>query len=302
MRFFQWLFTRIAVIYVIIVIVCLTCVNLKTLDERIKVRRLNQAVPNFTDLINFSMGKMSQQDVNWLPYRRYFELILRYLPDDLITKQLLGYVDYYSGHEDKAIDLLKSSIVIKGQHLFWSNYNLGVIYYKKGMWQQSAEYLFNTLASNPQLAIFFMKDSIIYKQIFANPVLTYSYDEGIATAKSNVYVLLLSCLNKMGQYDKVFAVSSIALADGSLLSKDAFYYYAGLAFFETGQEQKASMFFQKSLTLEKNNPDIYYYLANIYQKAGQSAQARDLLQLSYVLHQKNDPRFPYDAHVALRIF
>ena len=66
--------------------------------------------------------------------------------------------------------------------------------------------------------------------------------------------------------------------------------------------EKAFLLFQKSLTIEKNNPDVYFYIANIYQKAGQFDQARALLQVSLALHQKNDPRFPYDSHVNLRFF
>jgi hypothetical protein len=65
---------------------------------------------------------------------------------------------------------------------------------------------------------------------------------------------------------------------------------------------KAFLFFQESLTIEKNDPDVYYYMANICQRAGQQQQARDFLQISYLLHRKNDPRFPYEAKVNLRFF
>jgi Tfp pilus assembly protein PilF len=106
----------------------------------------------------------------------------------------------------------------------------------------------------------------------------------------------------MKQYEKMVLISNLAIANKDLSYKDAYYYYAGLGFFEEGQMEKAFLLFQKSLTIEKNNPDVYIYMANIYQNAGQLEQARDLVQLSYALHQKNDPRFPYDAHVDLCFF
>ena len=302
MKVLGWLTGRVAVIYVILFLFCMTCVNFKTLDERIKVRRLNQAVPNFGDMINFSMAKIEKQ-VEWAPYQHYFELILRYLPDDKLACQLLGYVDCYAGKEDKAIDLFKSSVLIKGHLLFWSNYNLGVLYYKKGMWPQALDYLFKAISANSQLNVILMQNSIIYKQILSGLPSSYSLDDGINNAKGKAYILILSSLQHMGQYDKMIAISNFAISNQNLFHYDDFYYYAaGLAFYQTGQMEKAFLFFQKSLTIEKNNPDTYYYIANIYQREGQVDQTRDYLRISYLLHQKNDPRFPYEAQVNPRFF
>ena len=298
----QWLISRVAVIYAIIFLFCLTCVDLKMLDMRIKTRYLNEAIPDFADMIIFSKDKNAKKYWDWKPYKNYFELIMRYLPDDLISRQLLGYVDYNAGQEQKAIDLFKRSSLINGQPLFWSNYNLGVIYYKKGMWPQAVEYLLKAIASNPKLSVILMQESIIYKQIFNSRYFKYSIIEEINEAQSQAFILLLSSLQHLRQYDKMIVIANSAISNPNLSSKDAFYYYAGLAFFEAGQMDKAYLLFEKCLSLEKNNPEIYYYMASILQNAGQQAQARDLFQLSYALHQKNDPRFPYDKNIDLRFF
>jgi len=294
-----WLISRVAVIYFIVFIFSMVFVDLKTLNMRTEVRHLNQAVPGFLDMINFSMGKNGDKKVNWIPCKKYFELILRYLPDDLIAKQLLGYVDYYSGDEQKSIALLKSSADLKGHLLFWSNYNLGVIYYKKGLWPQAAEYLFKAVSSNSRLTLILMQDSLVYKQILSG-LPSYNPEDGINQAKSNAYILLLSCLYHMGQFDKMIEVYNLSMANQELSYKDAFYYYAGLSFYETGQMDKAILLFQKSLTIEKNNPDVYFFIGSIYQKTGQLELAKDFLQASLALHQKNDPRFPYEAKINLR--
>jgi len=302
MSVLRWLMSRVAVIYIIIFVFCLTCLDLKMLEMRIKVRHLNDAIPDFSNLINFSQDQNVRKGIDWEPYKDYFELVVRYEPDDLITKQLLGYVDFYTGQEDQAMALFKASSQMNGRFLFWSNYNLGVMYFKKGMWPQSAVYLFKAISSNPQLSILLMQNSIVYKQIFANPYFKYSINDEITDAQARAYVLLLSCLNNMGQYEKMVLVSNLALSGQNLSYKDAFYYYAGLAFYELHQYDKAYLLFQKSLSLEKDNPDIYYYIGDIYEKAGQLDQARGFIQISYTLHQRNDPRFPYDAHANLRFF
>jgi len=298
----HWLISRVAVIYAILFVFCLLCVDFKTVDMRIKLKHLNGAIPDFSNMINSAKYQNQGQAMDWSPYKNYFELILRYMPDDFIAKQLLGFVDYHTGQEQEAIELLKSSAVVNGQELFWPNYNLGVLYYKKNMWPQAAEYLLKTVASNPQVMVFLMQNSFIYKQIFANPYFRYSLNDEIKDAQSRAYILLLSSLYHMGQYDKVAVISDLGIANQNLSYKDAFYYYAGLAFFDTGQISKAFLLFQKSLTVEKNNPDVYYYMASIYQKEGQLEQARDFLRVSYALHQKNDPRFPYEAKINPRFF
>ena len=302
LRMAQWLFSRVVMIYLVVFLFCMTSVDMKMLDTRIKIRHLNDAIPDFSRMIAFSKGKDQKNNVDWKPYKDYFELILRYMPDDLVTGQLLGYADYYDGQEPKAIDLFKGTATMKGQALFWSNYNLGVIYYKKAMWPQAVEYLFKAIASNPKLTVLLMESSMVYKQIFLSPEFKYVLADEIKDAQAHAYILLMSSLQHLGQYDKMVFVSKLGLENIDLPYKDAFYYYAGVAFFQMGQMDKAYVFFQKSLTIEKGDPDVYYYLANIYQNAGQSEQARYFFQASFLLHQKNDPRFPYDKQADLCFF
>lgn len=298
----QWLISRVGVIYVIIFIFSLTCVDFKMLDMRIKTRHLNDAIPDFSDMIVFSKDRSSEKNINWNPYKNYFELIRSYMPSDLVSRQLLGYVDFYSGEEQKAIELFKSSSEIDGHLLFLSNYNLGVLYYKKQMWPQAAEYLLKAITSNTQLGILLMNNSIVYKQIFISPYFKYSLNDELNDAQSRAYILLLSSLHYLGQYDKMILIANAAIGNQNLSYKDAFYFYEGLGFYEMGQIQKAFLLFGKSLTLEKDNPDVYYYIASIYQRGGELKQAQYFLQTSYALHQKNDPRFPYDKQLNLCFF
>jgi len=298
----QWLFTRVAVIYIVVFFFSLSCMDLKTVLMRTKARRLNDAIPDFSAMINFSKNQYAVKSSDLNASKSYLELVHQYLPDDEIVMQLLGYVDFYTGQEPKAIVLFKRAALIHGQPLFWSNYNLGVIYYKKGMWPEAAEYLLKAVSSSPKLTLILMQSSLVYKQIFANPSFHYSVVDELYDAQSHAYLLLLSSLLHLRQYDKMIILSNVCLTDQDLSYKDAFYYYDGIAFFEMGQIEKAYMFFQKSISIEKDNPDVYYYVANIFTHFGQKAQAQQLLQISYALHQKNDPRFPYDAHTQLRFF
>jgi len=298
----RWAFSRVGVIYVIVFVFCLSFVDLKTLDMRIKVRHLNDAIPDFAPMIHFSKHLNGNQEVDWEPYKHYFELILRFMPDDVVGQQLLGFVDYYTGQQEKSVALFKSTALLHGQNVFLSNYNLGVIYYKKGMYPQALEYLLKAITSNPQLTLIIMQNSTVYRQIFASPAFRYSLDNETIDAQSDTYILLLASLHALGQYDKMWVIATNAIAREDLHKRGAFYYYAGLALLGLNQTEKAFLFFQKSLSIEKDNPDVYFYMAHVYQNTGQAAQARNFLAMSYSLHQKNDERFPYDQKVNLRFF
>ena len=221
----QWLLSRIAVIYLVLFLFCITCIDLKTVETRIKVRHLNDSIPDFADMIVFSKSQNAKQDIDWQYLKSYFELILRYIPDDVTTRQLLGYVNFYMGQEKKSITLLKSTSVINKSYFFWPNYNLGVIYYRKGMWSDAGEYLFNAISSNSKLSLFLMQNSMVYKQIFANPYFKYSLSDEMNDAQAQAYILLLSSLNNMRQYEKMIVVSNLAIENDKLPHKDAFYFY-----------------------------------------------------------------------------
>jgi len=170
------------------------------------------------------------------------------------------------------------------------------------MWPQAAEYSLKAIESSPKLTLILMQDSMVYKQIFTSPFFKYSLRDEMNDAKSKAYVVLLSSLHNMGQDAKMILISKIAIEDQNLTDKGAFYYYAGLSYFEMNQMEKAFLLFQKSLSIDQNNPDVYFYMASIYEKAGQLQQAKQLLEICYALHQKNDPRFPYEREVNLRFF
>ena len=84
----KWAFSRFGVVYAIVFVFCLSFVDLKTLDMRIKVRHLNSAIPDFAPMINFSRNPDQNQGVDWAPYKNYFELILRFMPDDVVAQAI----------------------------------------------------------------------------------------------------------------------------------------------------------------------------------------------------------------------
>jgi tetratricopeptide (TPR) repeat protein len=297
----KWIFSRVGIIYVIVLCFAFTCIDFKMLQMRVKLRRLNDAIPDFSVMVGFSQHEINA--VHWKPYEEYFKLILRYVPDDVMVKQLLGYVDFYEGKQDKAEALFKSASVLRGQNLFWADYNLGMIEYRNQHWTQAADYFFKAVSSNPKLTAALMQNTQVYRQIFASPAFGgHSLDQEYKDAQAHAYIFLLSSLDNLKVYDKMVVIANLAFKNPDLSYKDAFAFYEGLGLLGMGQVPKAIDFFQESLNLEKNNPDVYVYLADIYRQAGHGTEARALLQISYALHQKNDPRFPYTAQADLRFF
>ena len=301
LRPLQWLTSRIAVIYIVLFVLILTCVDIHTVEKRNKIRHLNGISPDFTQMNNFLTHQVPKPAMNWVPYKNYFELVLRYMPQDAIAQELLGYVYYYMGQENKAIALLKSASNFS-DNLFWPNYNLGVIYYKKGMYEQSFDYMSKAIAANPQGTVGYMYSSVMYRQIFFRYSSKLDVKEQLNDAFGLAYILMEASLQHLQRYDQMLMIAASAVSHKEFPYQDAHALYAGIACLELRQADKAVLLFERSLNLEKNNPLVYVYLAQIYKAIGKEQAGQELLKISQDIRMKNEGRFPYDQNIELRYF
>lgn len=296
-----WVFSRVGIIYLIFILFLFTCVDLKKLDLRIKIRHVNAAMPNFSSLIAFAKHKKNTT-VDWKKYKNYFEMILQNNFDDVMTKNMLGYTYYFMGNEEKAQRMFEDSFFTGYQNCFWASYNLGVLNYKKGLYQQASNYLKKTININLVGSVEVMKSSIVYHQIFASPEFTYNIDEEILDALSSAYILMAATMINLGQFEQAVKVCSLAMQNSQIRRKEAFFYYAGVAFFKLGVFDKAILFFQKHLEIEKNNPLVYSYMSQIYESVGRKEDSVKLFKIFQVLNNSNQKMAPYDQEIELRFF
>ena len=308
----KFLLSRVGIIYVLLFIFLIFCVDLKKIDERVKIRRLNGMRPEFAQMIDFAKHYQPAQTVDWTPYKDYFERLLSYLPnnstaeklhieDYFIAKTLLGYIYFYTGQEKKAISYFGASEDFN-RHFFWSNYNLGVIYYKKGMYAKALKHLNQALETDPEMTIKFMNNSTLYRQIFSSNSFNFNLKDELREAFGSAYVLMAASLGHLQQYKEMLMVSVAAINKKEVPNQEDIYFYAALACLELKEIDKAAVFFNSSLSIKKDNPVIYLYLSRIYKVAGNDQKSQEALKISQEIHSKNSQWHPFDERVELRYF
>jgi tetratricopeptide (TPR) repeat protein len=83
-------------------------------------------------------------------FKDYFQLVIDSFPNQYDAYSMMGYCQYYLGHEDEAIKDYTSSI--QANPTFFCNYfNLAVIYFNKGEFSQSADLIRQSLSLPLQL-------------------------------------------------------------------------------------------------------------------------------------------------------
>ncbi len=301
LRVLKWLVSRVGIIYVLLTVFILFCVDLKTVDERNKARQLNGMRPDFKEMIVFSKSLNHLENINWKPYKDYFEKVLKYMPDYSVANELMGYVYFNMGQEQKAIASYNKVLTIS-KNYFWPNYNLGVIYYKKGFYQEAFTCLRRAVESNPEWTIKYVYDSMMYRQIFVSGAFKYNLKEELNSAYSSAYILMLSSLERLKRYDAMLYLSLFVISKKEFPNQDAFFFYAALATFEMKQLDKSLSFFEQSLILDKNNPMTYLYLSRIYKMAGKDQASENLSRIFESLSVKKSERFPYDQNIGVRFF
>ena len=295
----RWLLTRVAVLILIWCLILPQLVNFKTINDRLKVRRLNDNRPNFSSLVAFSQGRGDVSPQEWRHYQDYFRLVLKYIPDDPVAEGFLGFMYLQTKNEAQAIALLEKS-AFKAPLFFWSDYNLGVYYYRQGNFKLAAQHLQNAVNVPVTSLVSVMMSSIIYRQIFVSSNFKSSVAKQVQQAYQDAYVLLLASLDALGMSEASVSLSLRALKD-KFNQQDSLYYYSGLGFFKMRQYDKALFFFNKSMEMANKEPWSYFWIAKLFEINGDQEKAAEYIK-AFTLLKGAQQLLPYDQRMSFRVF
>ena len=80
------------------------------------------------------------------------------MPDRVDAYSLLGFCHYQLGNFEKAKSYYKAAVQMQPA-FFWSNYNLGLIYFREGKYDRAIEWLQKALSSNLNATLEFIQSS-----------------------------------------------------------------------------------------------------------------------------------------------
>jgi tetratricopeptide (TPR) repeat protein len=218
--------------------------------HRAKIKDLNHTIPSALQLVEEISKTGKARDASELaPYIIYYDKITRYLEGMFDAYAFLGLCHYYSGHYENAVSSWVKSLESNSQ-FFWPNYNLAVVFYQTGNFDEALVFLQKAALSNPQETIDAVSSSKVYQQVFSqNPQLAKQWPQQLRAA-----------------YGKTFHLQT------------AIFFRLGVSHFEAGNLDRAAFFMSEVIKRDSAYPDPYFYLGKIYESQKQGIEAAKMFQ------------------------
>ncbi len=277
------IFSSVFFLYVVLFLCSFLFVDYKDLKHKVELATLDRFRPaSFKYLLNYrsSEGPIDQKLLR--KYVKYFETTVRIFPKLSEPYAILGHCYYHQGDISKAIELYEKSSVLN-PYFFWNQYDLGLLYYKKGLYKDARKRFEKALLTQIDGNVAFLTSSRIYYPFledahFDFPIIKKELKDGYSIAS----LFLLKCYAELKQYSQMRNSALFAIASNLNFIAD-YYYYAGLASYELRYFPEALASFQSCL---KNNPEhveALYYLGMTLGMLGKEEPSLKALEASQSL-------------------
>ncbi|HOW35037.1 MAG TPA: tetratricopeptide repeat protein [Candidatus Omnitrophota bacterium] len=290
---------RVGVLY-LIAFLCTASIISK---RNFRADRLDYLKPPLVKLVKISQGQESARPEILEPYIEFYEKVNEYAGSGADILAVLGFCCYYYGDEEKAISFYEKAVVLDPGCL-WPQYNLGVIYFKKGFYSKAADSLEQALSIPPDVTAKSLYASFIYWQLMKEAkVLDGSIAVGIKEGYEGCYRLLMLSYQKLQDYQKMLNLALYATKSVPD-SKDFFYYYAGFAAYQLKEYRQAVYFLLESLRINPRQADVLQYLGLSYGELGEKRDSEDALARALGLRRSNPQESPAqtEKNINVRLF
>ena len=277
-RYIVFLFNRVFILYVVFALLVLSgVIQLDKIILHMRNTTLNRRMPSYQYLIRFHEGEMEFEKERFEEQVHYFKKVAQYFPDRGDVYGFLAYSSYYLGKESDALKFSEKAAQLD-PGFFWFQYNRGLMHYKKGDDAKAAEILKSVLQFKIEHSLQYMFSSklyvpfVVYIEGFQSKVVP-RFEQGYADA----CLILTASLLRSKNYQELFQYAGIALS-AKLEPQWVYFYFLGVASYESGKFPEAVAFMQKSITLKPDNPKAFEIMGESLKKIGQVKLVEQLLQ------------------------
>jgi tetratricopeptide (TPR) repeat protein len=242
--------------------ISLSLVDYKKINFSLRIKVINHLMPgSFQYLIDHSYGKESVNVEKMKPYVRFYSKVVEFFPERSDGFSMLGYCYYALGEKARAVVAYQKALQIKPD-FFWFNYNLALIYFKGGQFQNALPFLEKAVRSNLVDTFDFVdRSKVIYRSLLLEDPQFFKDSQGrYLRALQKSYEMLVWIYYQKQDFRS--AMKYVELALNQPLPDNAFlYHYAGLVSYAQKEYRKAAQFFKKSSQVDKNIFENYQYWA-----------------------------------------
>ncbi len=303
-KFFQLYINRVATFYLVIFFISLTFVDYKDIKEKFKIQTLNRFKPtSYKYLIDLALGKAAYNPAPVKQYLRYYQKVVENMPSQSGAYIVMGFCYSYLGDWGKALGSIESAVAMNPNVILYQ-YDLGVVHYKLGHYEEAKEIFKRVISSdtNPAKSFEYLSLSKVFKPLLIQAGIN-SEEKARGQLQEdyqNAYKLLILSYFHSGDFADMlrYSLAAIELA----LPSDDFYYLTGLAAYHRNQFQVAALYFKKYIEKRADNPDAYYYLGSSLKALGVNELAQKFLSMTAGRHTEHDEIISHIESVQLQIF
>jgi len=165
-----------------------------------KIKRLRHISPSFEGLSQSLLSPKKGNPRQYDDYVKFYKNVLALFPDTKQANALLGFCAYYSDNHDEAITYFLES-ANNPPITFWPYYNLGVIYFESGDYEQALRFLAKARRADANITYNTVVQSKLYNQIFWPKKIGESpfFKESLQKRYRTSAILLAESLQRMGR-------------------------------------------------------------------------------------------------------
>jgi len=271
------LFKKVGIFYLFIFLIFANFTDYKKVIYKAKLSTLNRLRPiSSSYLVEIEGRDLRSVDKKLLEkHEKYYKSVVNVLPTLPGPYGLLGYCQYYLGDERRSIDSFKKATALNS-NIFSYFYNLGVIFYNQGRYEEAINNFKQAMSKNPAATVNFVYTSKVYLPILQDNSLgaQAAISKRIKQAyQYNVEMLVLSHY-QLKQYREMTVLANAAISKGFDVDGE-FYYLSGLAYYETRDYPQADQMLRECIKRNPQHAQAYHYYSLILRAAGQNDLASE---------------------------
>lgn len=231
---------------------------------------LNRVVPDsMEELVVFAKAPQGRPTEFLKKYLLFFKTTTQLVSNSSAAWGMMGYCYVFLGDLTRAEKHYRKAVKIE-PGFFWFHYNLGVIYYNQGRFDEATRWLQKAINCRAEDALIFINSSKIYHELNRHASDTgYETESGMVGGYQEAHDMLAKAYFNQKKYNETIIVLENA-ARLQLISQAVLYYYSGLVAIELNDFDRAAGLFQRCLKEDPNRLGAYYYLGVSLQKMGAS--------------------------------
>lgn len=296
-------FTRVFILYIFVGSAIYGLVDY----NKLVVGYVNFLMQSEVDVKDFSLGKTPLNSNALKMAVRYYQQLLKFVPDDGILRGNLGFCYYYLGNYSRALEEYRRAVEV-GSPVEPLQWDVALILFQMGKVKDSAQiwerYLNNSNVVRNYFASLKVQLRLIKKEgafVFVDRM-----EERFKSDEKETYIKLSESYYLLKQYS---AANDVAVAGLKRFPNDRWLHYVlGLSHFAQGHFLQAAEHFNQVIANNPQDMSAYYYHAVCMEKLGFSrARLNDLMHLAQLRSQgivpllfpKNDVKLHFNTEILM---